>query len=127
MGTHRNHHGDEQQAEPRRISLRDLEPGVEAVIVGYAPTSPAYRSKLLSMGLTRGTTILIKNIAPLGDPVHVCVRDFEVSLRRDEADALILEPVAASDATHEPLTTGRRRRIWRRAGRRGARGFRRDG
>lgn len=61
------------------------------MIVGYAPTHRSYRSKLLSMGLTRGTVIVVRNIAPFGDPIHISVRDFELSLRGDEADALILE------------------------------------
>ena len=83
---HHHLHGRDQG-----FRLRDLAPGVAAMIVGYAPTHRSYRSKLLSMGLTRGTVIVVRNIAPFGDPIHISVRDFELSLRGDEADALILE------------------------------------
>ena len=73
------------------VRLRDLAPGAEARIVGYAPAHRSYRSRLLSMGLTKGTVIVVRNIAPLGDPVHISVRDFDLSLRVGEADVLILE------------------------------------
>lgn len=76
-----------------RVRLRDMAIGDRALVVGYADTHRSYRSKLLSMGLTKGVVIQVRNIAPLGDPVHIAVRDFELSLRRDEADALLLEPV----------------------------------
>ena len=87
--------------------LKDFEIGDSARIVGFAPAHRSYRSKLLSMGLTKGTIIHIRNIAPLGDPVHISVRDFDLSLRRDEAEALLLEPLDG----HEPRRGfGRRRR-----------------
>lgn len=59
--------------------------------MGIDETHQSYRRKLISMGLTRGTVLMVRNVAPFGDPVHISVRDFDVSLRRDEADALILE------------------------------------
>lgn len=77
--------------------LKDFEIGDSARIVGFAPAHRSYRTKLLSMGLTKGTIIHIRNIAPLGDPVHLSVRDFDLSLRRDEAEALLLEPVVDGD------------------------------
>lgn len=45
----------------------------------------------MSMGLTRGTTIRLTKIAPMGDPVEIDVRDFSLSLRKDEANVLLLE------------------------------------
>lgn len=82
--------------QSRTCSLRDLEIGDEAVVVGYARTHRGYRSKLLSMGLTRGTAIVVRNKAPLGDPVVVGLRDFELTLRADEAAALELRQLATS-------------------------------
>jgi len=63
-------------------------------------THRSYRSKLLSMGLTRGTPLQVRNIAPLGDPIIVSVRGFDLSLRRDEADALVLELLEGDPQTH---------------------------
>ncbi len=71
--------------------------GDTAVIVGYRGGGPSYRSKLLSMGLTRGTTIRLTKIAPMGDPVEIDVRDFSLSLRKDEAQVLILEYQSSED------------------------------
>ena len=45
------------------------------------------------MGLTKGTVLTLKKIAPLGDPVEVSLRDFDMSLRRAEADILIIRRV----------------------------------
>lgn len=71
--------------------LRELPVGSMARIDGIRDTHRSYRSKLLSMGLTRGTPLLVRNIAPLGDPILVSVRGYDLSLRRNEADALVLE------------------------------------
>ncbi len=77
------------------------------------------------MGLTRGTPLVVERIAPLGDPVHVTVRGFGLSLRGEEADALVLEHL---EGEHEDYgfspRHGRRgprhlRRHLRRHGRRG--------
>ncbi|MFP4375398.1 MAG: ferrous iron transport protein A [Spirochaetales bacterium] len=73
--------------------LRDLPVGSLAKIDHIEDTHRSYRSKLLSMGLTKGTVIWVKNIAPFGDPVLVAVRDYELSLRKDEASAVVLEPI----------------------------------
>jgi len=75
------------------ITLRDLSIGDEAVISGYNTADAAYRKKILSMGLTRGTTVKLVKFAPLGDPVELLVRGFRLSLRKDEASTLILRRV----------------------------------
>jgi ferrous iron transport protein A len=100
--------------------LRDLNIGESARVVGFAPTHRSYRSKLLSMGLTKGTLITVRNVAPLGDPVHITVRDFELSLRRDEAETLVLERV---DSGAQGACCRERRRFGRFGGGKGRRGF----
>ncbi len=90
--------------------LRELPIGSIARIQGIRDTHRSYRSKLLSMGLTRGTPILVRNVAPLGDPILVSVRGFDLSLRRDEADALILEPLDGEPEEHGFRPQRRRRR-----------------
>lgn len=82
----------------RTHTLRNLPVGTTAVIQGIRETHRSYRSKLLSMGLTRGTKIVVKNVAPLGDPILISVRGFDLSLRRDEANAIQLEPVEQLEA-----------------------------
>lgn len=79
-------------------TLRQLPVGTTAVIQGIRESHRSYRSKLLSMGLTRGTEIFVRNVAPLGDPILIAVRGFNLSLRREEAAAIELAPVAAMEA-----------------------------
>ena len=70
------------------MTLNEMAPGQTAEIIGYQAGNAAYRAKLLALGLTRGATIKLVNIAPLGDPVNLEVRGFHLSLRRDEAAVL---------------------------------------
>ena len=73
--------------------LIDLKPGDTAEIIGYEEGVKSYRSKLLAMGLTKGSAIKLLKIAPLGDPVEIELRGFSLSLRRDEAAVLHLRRV----------------------------------
>jgi ferrous iron transport protein A len=70
------------------MTVKDMQVGEEAEILGFASASKQYRGKLLSMGLTKGTTIKLVKVAPLGDPIELTVRGFNLSLRKDEADIL---------------------------------------
>jgi ferrous iron transport protein A len=45
----------------------------------------------MDMGITRGTEIYVRKVAPLGDPIEVTVRGFELSLRKDEASNIEVE------------------------------------
>ena len=74
-----------------KTSLRELRRGEKGTVVGYAKGALAYRERLLAMGLTRGTEFTVKRVAPLGDPVEISVRGFALSLRRDEASAVMVE------------------------------------
>lgn len=105
-------------------TLRDVPVGEMARIVAIRPTHRSYRSKLLSMGLTRGTVVRVERVAPLGDPVVISVRGFELSLRKDEAQALVLEPFTGDPQEHGFSAHPRagRGRGARRHGR-GGRGF----
>lgn len=67
------------------MSLSCLEKGMKAKVAGYAEGNPAYRAKLLALGLTRGAVVKLVNQAPLGDPIEIEVRGFNLSLRRFEA------------------------------------------
>ena len=75
-------------------TLQALRPNDRARISGFAETGRAYRKKLLSMGLTPGAELTVKRIAPMGDPVEISVRGFSLSLRKAEADALLVEKLS---------------------------------
>ena len=51
----------------------------------------ALKRRLMDMGLTRGTAITVKKVAPLGDPIEVTVRGYELSLRKDDAALIEIE------------------------------------
>jgi len=70
--------------------LKDLPAGSTGVVAGYSKADPAYRDRLLSMGLTKGTPFEVVRVAPLGDPVEIRLRGFSLSLRKDEADAILV-------------------------------------
>jgi ferrous iron transport protein A len=73
------------------LKLRDAIVGSTLRVVGYKATARAYKRKLLAMGLTPGIEFVVTRHAPLGDPTEIEVRGFHLSLRKDEADALLVE------------------------------------
>lgn len=72
------------------MRLQDMQIGQKATITGYQQGAPTYRARLLAFGLTRGIEVEIVNQAPLGDPVEIRLRGFNLSLRKSEADCLVL-------------------------------------
>lgn len=75
------------------VKFSDLKPGESAEIVGYNTGDSQYKSKLLSLGLVRGVRLKVLQVAPLGDPVKVAVLSYRLSLRKEEANVLMLERV----------------------------------
>jgi ferrous iron transport protein A len=73
------------------ILLKDLSQGDSARITGFEPSRKAYRKRLLAMGLTPGTEFTISRFAPMGDPVEIKIRGFSLTLRKDEAEVLLIE------------------------------------
>ena len=53
---------------------------------------PAERARLMEMGLLAGTTVEVVRFAPLGDPVEIKVRGYHLTLRRHEADQVLVTP-----------------------------------
>lgn len=51
----------------------------------------AVKRRIMDMGLTRGTEVYIRKVAPLGDPIEVTVRDYELSLRKADAEMIEIE------------------------------------
>ena len=71
-------------------SFLSLQPGDRALVAGFAGLPDAYRNRLLSMGMTPGTEFAVTRVAPLGDPVEIVLRGFRLSLRRQEAEGLLV-------------------------------------
>lgn len=74
------------------MKLLDLKIGETARITGYERSGDRhYRQKLLAMGLTPETQVTLERIAPMGDPIQIRVRGYDLSLRKHEAFILDVE------------------------------------
>ena len=71
-------------------TLRDINVG-EASKVVKIHGQGALKKRIMDMGITKGTEIYVRKVAPLGDPVEVTVRGYELTLRKDDADILEME------------------------------------
>lgn len=70
--------------------LRDMAIGETSKVVKINGEGKVKR-RILDMGITKGTSIYLRKVAPLGDPVEVTVRGYELSLRKDDADIIEIE------------------------------------
>ena len=71
-------------------TLRDVPVGESAVVAKLTGAGELKR-RIMDMGITRGTRILIRKVAPLGDPIEVNIRGYELSLRKSEAENILLQ------------------------------------
>lgn len=71
------------------MTLNMLDPGDSATVSEVCGTS-ALRRRLLEMGLTPGTPVYVRKLAPLGDPIEISVRGYELSLRASEAENILV-------------------------------------
>ena len=51
----------------------------------------ALKRRIMDMGITQGSQIYVRKVAPLGDPVEITIRGYELSLRKDDADCIEME------------------------------------
>ena len=68
-------------------TLRDAKIG-ETVKVVKLHGEGAVKRRIMDMGLTKGVEVYVRKVAPLGDPVEVTVRGYELSLRKADADLI---------------------------------------
>ena len=73
-----------------QMTLKNLQPGGQAVIK-YIDGTPALVQRLQDLGLTSGTTVKTISVAPLGDPIKLALRGFEMSLRKEDAQHIIID------------------------------------
>ena len=71
-------------------TLRDVKVGETAKVVKLHGEG-AVKRRIMDMGITRGVEIYVRKLAPLGDPVEVTVRDYELSLRKADAEMIEVE------------------------------------
>lgn len=72
------------------ITLRDVKVG-ETVSVVKLHGEGAVKRRIMDMGLTKGVSVYVRKVAPLGDPIQVTVRGYELSIRKADAEMVEVE------------------------------------
>ncbi|MCR4693198.1 MAG: ferrous iron transport protein A [Firmicutes bacterium] len=71
-------------------TLKDVKVGEEVQVVKITGEG-AVKRRIMDMGVTKGTKIYVRKVAPLGDPIEVTVRGYELSLRKQDAQMICVE------------------------------------
>lgn len=71
-------------------TLRDIACG-ETVTVVKLNGQGAFKRRIMDMGITKGSKIFVRKVAPLGDPVEITIRGYELSLRKNDAESILVE------------------------------------
>ncbi|MCH4154503.1 MAG: ferrous iron transport protein A [Saccharofermentans sp.] len=70
--------------------LSDVKVGRKAIVVRLNGEG-ALRRRIMDMGITKGTEITVRKVAPLGDPIELTVRGYELTIRKSEAQNIEVE------------------------------------
>ncbi len=76
-----------EQEEKRVRTLRDVKIG-ETVTVVKLHGEGATKRRIMDMGITKNTEVLVRKVAPLGDPIEINVRNYELSIRKADAEMI---------------------------------------
>ena len=76
-------------AEVQDRTLRDVAIG-DTATVRRLTGEGALKRHIMDMGITKGTSVFVRKVAPLGDPIEVTVRGYELSLRKSEAESSLI-------------------------------------
>lgn len=72
------------------MTLKDVKPG-KTVRITKISGEGAIKRRIMDMGLTKGTEVFVRKVAPLGDPVEITVRSYELSVRKYDAELVGVE------------------------------------
>ena len=72
------------------MTLKDAKIG-QTVTVTKITGEGAVKRRIMDMGITKGVEVYVRKVAPLGDPVEVTVRGYELSLRKADAEMIVVE------------------------------------
>ena len=71
-------------------TLRDVAVGETAVVLRIDGEG-AFQRRIMDMGIIKNTSVYVRKVAPLGDPIEVTVRGFELTLRKADAEIIIVK------------------------------------
>ena len=74
------------------MTLKDVRVGQTVKVVKLKGSGPVKR-RIMDMGITKGQTIFVRKVAPLGDPVEITVRNYELSVRKADCEMIEVTPV----------------------------------
>ena len=77
-------------AESQERTLRDVRIG-DTATVRRLKGEGALKRHIMDMGITKGTDVFVRKVAPLGDPIEVTVPGYELSLRKSEAESILVQ------------------------------------
>ncbi|AEE16644.1 FeoA family protein [Treponema brennaborense] len=69
------------------MTLREVKPGATVSVVKLSGGG-AVKRRIMDMGITKGVEVFVRKVAPLGDPVEVTVRGYELSIRKADAETI---------------------------------------
>ena len=72
------------------MTLKEIPCGSTVKVVKITGVGPVKR-RIMDMGVTKGVSVFVRKVAPLGDPVEVTVRGYELTLRNGEAEHIVVE------------------------------------
>ena len=71
-------------------TLKDVKIG-ETVKVSKLNGEGAVKRRIMDMGITKGVDVFVRKVAPLGDPIEVTVRNYELSIRKADAQMILVD------------------------------------
>ena len=72
------------------MTLKEMKPGQSGRVVSIGESGQLKR-RIMDMGITKGVDVYVRKVAPLGDPIEITVRDYELSIRKADADMIEVE------------------------------------
>ena len=71
-------------------TLKEVNTG-ETVVVSKINVTGSVKRRIMDMGITKGVSVTVRKVAPLGDPIELNVRNYAVSLRKADAENIVVE------------------------------------
>ncbi|WP_026505020.1 FeoA family protein [Butyrivibrio sp. NC3005] len=72
-------------------TLRNVSVGETVKVKKLSSTDAMLKRRVMDMGITKGSSIFVRKVAPLGDPVEITIRGYELSLRKEDAEIVEVE------------------------------------
>ena len=79
-----------EEGKGKMKTLKEISCGQTVKVLKLTGEGPVKR-RIMDMGITKGVEIFVRKVAPLGDPIEVTVRGYELSLRKADAEMIIVE------------------------------------